>query len=207
VVVDDHPIVRQGIRTLLEQQEDLRISGEAGSHREALSAIDRAKPDAVIVDISLDGSDGLELTKTLRSRHPDLPILVMSMHDESLYAERVLRAGGNGYLMKQEVASKVVDAVRAVLAGKIYLSERVGQKVLHAATGPSPFAESPVAPLSDRELEVYRLVGRGKSTREISEALGLSVKTIETHRAHIKEKLGLRNAVELVRSAAQWTDS
>jgi DNA-binding NarL/FixJ family response regulator len=207
LVVDDHPIVRQGIRALVEQQGDLKVCGEAGSYREALEAAHGERPDVAIVDISLEGSDGLELTKALRAHYPKMPILVMSMHDESLYAERVLRAGANGYLMKQEVASKVVEAVRCVLAGKVYLSERVGQRILHDTAHPGP-AEglSSIDRLSDRELEVYRLIGCGKKTREIAEVLGLSIKTIETYRAHIKEKLGLRNAIELVRSAAQWVD-
>lgn len=205
LVVDDHPVVRQGIKHLLEHEPDLRICAEAESAGEALQALQKHKPDLVLVDISLKGTDGLELTKWIRAQNKKLPILVLSMHDESLYADRVLRAGAHGYLMKAEVADKIVTAVRKVLRGEIYLSERVGQSILHEVTGRgSPADESPIRRLSDRELEVFRLIGQGHGTREIAGLLHLSVKTIETYRANIKDKLGLASATQLVRFAAHW---
>lgn len=205
LVVDDHPVVRQGIKHLLEMEPDLRVCAEAESAGEALQALQKTHPDLVIVDISLKGTDGLELTKWIRAQDEKLPILVLSMHDENLYAERVLRAGAHGYLMKAEVGDKIITAVRRVLSGQIYLSEKVGQNILHEVTGRNqPADKSPIRQLSDRELEVFRLIGQGHGTREIAGLLHLSVKTIETYRAHIKEKLGLANATQLVRYAAQW---
>lgn len=205
LIVDDHPVVRQGIKHLLEQEPDLRVCAEAESAGEALQALQKQKPDLAIVDISLKGTDGLELTKWIRAQDENLPILILSMHDESLYADRVLRAGAHGYLMKAEVADKITTAVRKVLKGEIYLSEKVGQTILHEVTGRSSATdESPIRQLSDRELEVFRLIGQGHGTREIASLLHLSIKTIETYRAHIKDKLGLANATQLVRYAAQW---
>ncbi|MBW7909489.1 MAG: response regulator transcription factor [Kiritimatiellae bacterium] len=206
LIVDDHPIVRQGIRHLLEQEPDLRVCCEAESAGEALQALQKQKPDLAIVDISLKGTDGIELTKWIRAQDEKIPILILSMHDEKLYANRVLRAGAHGYLMKAEVADKITIAVRKVLKGEIYLSEKVGQSILQEVTGRGSAAdESPIRQLSDRELEVFRLIGQGLGTREIAGQLHLSIKTIETYRAHIKDKLGLANATQLVRFAAQWT--
>lgn len=205
LIVDDHPVVRQGIKHLLELEPDLNVCAEAESAGEALQALQKQKPDLAIVDISLKGTDGLELTKWIRAQDANLPILVLSMHDENLYAERVLRAGAHGYLMKAEVGDKIVAAVRKVMKGEIYLSDKVGQSILHEVTGRgAPPDESPIRNLSDRELEVFRLIGQGHGTREIASLLHLSIKTIETYRAHIKEKLGLTNATQLVRYAAQW---
>ena len=208
LIVDDHPIVRQGIQRLLEQEPDLRINAEAGSASEALSALRSLRPDAAIIDISLPGTDGLELTKMVRAERPDIPILILSMHEESLYAERVLRAGANGYLMKQEVAENIVNAIRKILRGEIYLSDRAGQRILRDVSGrrTSGGAKPAIEKLSDRELEVLRRIGQGQGTRQIAEQLHLSVKTIETYRAHIKEKLALKNATELIRFAVQWAE-
>ncbi len=207
LIVDDHPIVRQGLRSLVDQEDDLSVCGEAGSAGEALKALSTLKPDLLLVDISLKGPDGLELTKSVRALQPDIPILIVSMHDESLYAERVLRAGANGYIMKEEVAQNVVTAVRKVLGGDIYISDRMRQKILRGVAGQrSQSAVSSIDRLSDRELEVFRSIGQGRGTRQIAEDLHLSVKTIETYRAHIKEKLGLSNATELVRQAVQWVE-
>jgi DNA-binding NarL/FixJ family response regulator len=207
LIVDDHPIVRQGLRSLIDQESDLTVCGEAGSAGEALKAVPALKPDLLLVDISLKGPDGLELTKSIRALEPDLPILIVSMHDETLYAERVLRAGANGYIMKEEVAQNMVQAVRKVLNGDIYMSDRMRQKILRGVAGQrSHTATSAIDRLSDRELEVFRLIGQGMGTRKIAEQLHLSVKTIETYRAHIKEKLGLDNATELVRQAVQWVE-
>lgn len=207
LIVDDHPIVRQGVRHVIEQEPDLRICAEAESATEALQALQQHQPDLAIVDISLKGTDGLELTKWIRAQNDQVPVLIMSMHDESLYAERVLRAGAYGYVMKAEVADRIVDAIRKVLKGEIYLSEKVGQNILHEVSGrTTAMDESPIRQLSDRELEVFRLIGQGHGTRDIASLLHLSIKTIETYRSHIKEKLGLTSATQLVRYAAQWNE-
>ncbi len=207
LIVDDHPIVRQGIALLINQQTDLEANCEAGSAEEALELLaKRAAPlHLAIVDLSLGGMSGLELVKVLRSRYPELPILVMSMHDESLYAERVLRAGARGYIMKQEATEKIIAALRQILRGEIYVSDRMRNRMLERLIdNRGESSESPLASLSDRELDVLRLIGRGLSTGEIARDLCRSVKTIEAHRANIKEKLGLRGGAELVRFAIQW---
>lgn len=207
LIIDDHPIVRQGLRYLIEQEADLMVCGEAGSAAEALSALDTLKPDLLLIDIWLKGPDGLELTKSIRAIYPDLPILIVSMHDETLYAERVLRAGANGYIMKEEVAQNVVQAARRVLSGDIFISDRMRQRILRGVAGQrSKTVTSSIDRLSDRELEVFRLIGQARGTRQIAEELHLSIKTIETYRAHIKNKLALDNATELVRQAVQWVE-
>ena len=204
-VVDDHPIVRQGLGLLINREPDMIVCGAAEEAQSALRAIPGLQPDVLMVDISLSGPDGLELVKTIRTRDANLPILVLSMHDESIYAERALRAGANGYIMKQEATEKVLVAIRRILRGDVYLSDRVSSKMLqNYVRGSSTARESPVADLSDRELEVFRLVGEGHGTRQIAEELHLSVKTVETYQAHIKEKLSLRNARELVQHAIEW---
>ena len=207
LVVDDHPIVRQGIKALLAMAPEFSVCGEAESAPAALELLDATHPDLVVVDITLKGADGLELTKSIRARTPETPVLIISMHDESLYAERALRAGANGYIMKQEVSENIVDAIRQILNGQVYVSENVQQRVLMGMQGTiKSGSESPVQRLSDRELEVFRLIGQGIGTRQISETLNLSIKTIETYRAHIKEKLNLKDASELVREAVRWTE-
>jgi DNA-binding NarL/FixJ family response regulator len=204
-VVDDHPIVRQGLGLLINREADMIVCGAAEEAQSALRAIPTLQPDVMVVDISLTGPDGLELVKTIRTRDANLPILVLSMHDESIYAERALRAGANGYIMKQEATEKVLVAIRRILRGDVYLSDRISSKMLQQyVRGSSTARESPVADLSDRELEVFRLVGEGHGTRQIAEELHLSVKTVETYQAHIKEKLSLRNARELVQHAIEW---
>jgi DNA-binding NarL/FixJ family response regulator len=204
-VVDDHPIVRQGLGLLINREPDMIVCGAAEETQSALRAIPTLQPDVMVVDISLNGPDGLELVKTIRTRDANLPILVLSMHDESIYAERALRAGANGYIMKQEATEKVLVAIRRILRGDVYLSDHVSSKMLQQyVRGSSTARESPVADLSDRELEVFRLVGEGHGTRQIAEELHLSVKTVETYQAHIKEKLSLRNARELVQHAIEW---
>lgn len=204
-VVDDHPIVRQGLGLLINREPDMIVCGAAEEAQSALRAIPSLQPDVLVVDISLTGPDGLELVKTIRTRDANMPILVLSMHDESIYAERALRAGANGYIMKQEATEKVLVAIRRILRGDVYLSDRVSSKMLqNYVRGSSTARESPVADLSDRELEVFRLVGEGHGTRQIAEELHLSVKTVETYQAHIKEKLSLRNARELVQHAIEW---
>ena len=207
MIVDDHPIVRKGIQALLEQESDLIVCGEAESMGEALQVMEKVLPDVMIVDIALKGSDGLELIKSVRYQDENVSILVMSMYDESLYAERALRAGANGYIMKEAVDNNIVTAVRRILGGDIYVSETVRQRILQGLSSTrTDLHASPVDGLSDRELEVFRLIGSGRGTRQIAEQLHLSVKTVETYRAHIKEKLNLSNASELVRAAVQWVD-
>ena len=202
-IVDDHPIVRKGIVNMLGR--DFVVCGEAESVEDALKLIAKLKPDLVIVDLSLKGAGGLELLKDLQIRHPNIPTLVMSMHDETLFAERVLRAGARGYVMKAEAVNELDRAVRRVLAGNVYLSPAMSDRVLNAyGQGEKDPESSPLKRLSDREFEVFEMIGRGLPMREIAKALHLSVKTVETHRAHIKEKLDIPTALELVRHATQW---
>lgn len=206
LIVDDHPIIREGMTHLLNLQGDLHVCCAAGSVEEALAAM-ACEPDMVIVDISLQSNSGLDLVKTLRHRDPNLAILVLSMHDESLFAERALRSGANGYLMKLEATEHVVSAIREVLAGNIYLSAAMHEKLARALTGPPKRQEGTIAAISEREFEVLHLIGLGFSTREIAEKLNRSVKTIEAHQANIKEKLNIRNGKELMRFAIQWIES
>jgi DNA-binding NarL/FixJ family response regulator len=205
LVVDDHPIVRQGLALLINQEADLLVCGEAEEAMGAMHVLASSKPDVLIVDISLNGPDGLDLLKNIRNVYPTLPVLILSMHDESIYAERALRAGANGYIMKQEATEKVLVALRRILGGEIYVSDRIANKMLkHYITGSGTLRNSSIADLSDRELEVFRLIGDGHGTRQIAEELHLSVKTVESYQAHIKEKLSLRSARELMQHAIQW---
>ncbi len=207
-VVDDHPIVRQGLSLMINQEPDLAVCGEAEEAHHALQEIAASNPDIVVIDISLNGPDGLDLLKMLRLRAPNLPVLILSMHDESVYAERALRAGANGYIMKQEATDKVLVALRRILNREIYVSDRIANKMLrHYVRGADSKTNLPVAELSDRELEVFRLIGDGHGTRQIAEQLHLSVKTVESYQAHIKDKLSLRSARELVQHAIQWNIS
>jgi DNA-binding NarL/FixJ family response regulator len=208
LVVDDHPIVRQGLTLLINRESDLTVCGEAEDAHTAMQSLNATRPDILVVDISLNGPDGLDLLKNVRSRHPDLPVLILSMHDESIYAERALRAGAQGYIMKQEATEKVLVALRRILSREIYVSERIANRMLHRYIG-SPGASRPssIADLTDRELEVFRLIGEGHSTRQIAEELHISVKTVESYQSHIKEKLSLRSARELVQHAIQWSIS
>ena len=204
-VVDDHPLLRQGLALLINQQQDLDVCGEAEEAHAAMQAIARKIPDILIVDISLNGPDGLELLKNIRASYPDLPVLILSMHDEAIYAERALRARANGYIMKQEATEKVLVAVRRILNGEVYLSDRMANKLLQQYIGGAPAAiQSRISALSDRELEVFCLIGEGRGTREIAEELHLSIKTVETYQAHIKEKLNLHSGRELIQHAVQW---
>lgn len=207
-LVEDHPVTREGLAQLLNQQPDLEVCGQAGSAREASSALEKLSTDLMIVDISLGGTSGIELIKDLSARHPALRVLVLSTHDESLYAERSLRAGARGYVMKHEPTENVMGAIRLILRGGIYLSERMQGSVLHkVADGSTGTAGSDLDQLSDRELEIFQLIGRGRTTARIATDLHVSVSTVETHRAHIKEKLRLANATELVRRAVEWVQS
>jgi DNA-binding NarL/FixJ family response regulator len=208
LVVDDHPMMRQGLAQLVGAEPDLAICGEVENAEAALDSIGRLKPDLVLADISLPGKNGLELIKDFQAIQPDLPILVISMHDESLYAERVLRAGGRGYIMKQEGGKKLMLAIRQVLGGQIYVSEKMSALILEIFSGRRAGMEgSPVEKLTDREFEVFQLIAEGKSTREIAEKLHLSVKTVDVHRTNIKKKLKLKSAPELIRFAVRWSES
>jgi len=208
IVVDDHPIVRQGLTQMINRDGDLIVCGEAEEARSALQAIATLSPDIVVIDISLNGPSGLEILKTIRQTDPALRVLILSMHDEMVYAERALRAGANGYIMKQEATEMVLVAIRRILGGEVYVSNRVANRMLRQLVGGAPSSrKSPVDDLTDRELEVFRLIGEGHGTRQISDELHLSVKTVETYQSHIKEKMGLRNARELVQYAIQWAIS
>lgn len=205
-IVDDHPIVRQGLALLINREPDLAVCGDAEEAGSALCRIEEMKPDLAVVDISLNGPDGLDLLKNIRLREPNLPVLILSMLDELLYAERALLAGASGYIMKQEATERVLVAIRRILGGEIYVSDRMASRMLHRFVGGSQVEQrSPIADLSDRELEVFRLIGKGHGTRQIAEELHISVKTVETYQAHIKEKLSLKNARELVQRAIQCT--
>ncbi len=203
-IVDDHPIVREGLTLLINREPDLSVCGDAKEMHSALQTIAALKPDILIVDISLNGPDGLDLLKNIRLKDPMLPILILSMHDESIYAERALRAGANGYIMKQEATERVLVALRRILNREIYLSDRIANKMLRQlATGLPAAGRSTIDDLSDRELEVLRLIGDGHGTRQIAEGLHLSIKTVESYQGHLKEKLGLKNARELVQFAIE----
>jgi DNA-binding NarL/FixJ family response regulator len=203
-IVDDHPLLRQGLALLVNRERDLAVCGEAEEAQTAMREIVAKKPDILIADISLNGPDGLDLLKNVRMLYPSLPVLILSMHDESIYAERALRARANGYIMKQEATEKVLVAVRRILGGDIYLSDRMANKLLHQYISGIPTdVNSRLSSLSDRELEVFRLIGEGRSTRQIAEKLHLSVKTVETYQAHIKDKLSLQSGRELVQHAIQ----
>jgi len=205
LIVDDHPVVRNGLRMLIDDEPDLIVCGEAGDADEAIRVLDAKKPDLVIVDLSLKGSSGLELIKRIKSRTVTSKMLVSSMFDESLYAERVLNAGALGYVSKQEAMEKVVEAIRCVLSGRVYLSAAMSDRMLHRLARDQKAPErSPVETLSDRELEVFELIGRGRTTAEIANQLHLSVKTVETHREKVKAKLGLKSAAELYQYAVRW---
>ena len=208
LVVDDHPMIREGLVRLVDNEQDLAICGQADDALEALKAISETKPDVVVVDISLKNSSGIELMKSIKAQYPKLPVLILSMHNEALYAERALRAGAMGYIMKQEASEKLLAAIRHVLCGQIYVSDKVSKRLIRKlARGKTDMVASPIDSLSDRELEVFHLIGQGYGTSQIAEKLYLSIKTIETYRTHIKEKLNLTNSRELLQYAIQWVSS
>lgn len=204
-LIDDHPLVREWLASLINQQSDLSVCGEAASRAEALELISSAKPDVAVVDISLEGSSGLELIKDLKAMASDVAVVVLSMHDEKLYAERALRAGARGYVMKRDVTKKVLQAIRSVLDGKLYLSEEMAMVMARKLVDGAE-SVSPVEKLSDRELEVFQLLGRGSTTRQIAQDLNVSMKTVQAFYARIKEKLNLANASELLREAVRWQE-
>jgi DNA-binding NarL/FixJ family response regulator len=208
LVVDDHPLVRDQLRAVVESEPDLKVCGEAEDGHHALSVIRDTKPGLAIVDLTLKGCSGLDLIKEVHLRYPDLPIVVLSMHDESLYAERALHAGARGYITKQEATKKILHAIRRVLAGEIYLSEKMAAKVLSKMAGSRKIrGASSIERLTDRELQVFRLIGHGRSTRQIADELHLDMKTIETYRSRIKFKLVIKDATELLQYAILWAHS
>jgi len=207
-LVDDHPLVREWLTQLIQREDDLAICGEAEDTHEALQKIAETKPDIVIADISLKSTHGLELVKDLQVRMPSLPVLILSMHDESLYAERVLRAGAKGYITKQEATKKILLAVRQVLSGQIYISEKMSSRMVHKMVlGRAEEQKTPIERLTDRELEVFQLIGCGQGTRRIATELHLGIKTVESYRARIKEKLKLEDGTQLLQQAIQWVHS
>ena len=204
-IVDDHPFLRMGMSEALAEDPELCVCGAAAKAEDALSAIEKLKPDIVVTDLNLPGKSGLELIKDLASLRPGLPVIVLSMHDEEIYAERCLRAGARGYVMKSEGAEKLAAAIRHVLAGGIHVSAKTSARVLETFSGRrATKTQTPTGKLSDREFEIFQWIGRGLSTQEIANRLHLSAKTIETHRMHIKAKLGLGTAAELIAYAARW---
>ncbi len=208
LLVDDHPIMRRGLAELINLEKDLMVCGEADGVQEALELIKLHKPDLALVDLSLKNESGLNLIKDINTRFPAVLMLVLSMHDEAFYAERALRAGAKGYIMKQQATDQVLVAIRRILAGEVYLSDLMSSKVLRKVIGEkSHKTYSPVERLSDRELEVFKLIGTGLGTRQIAERLSRSVKTVETYREHIKLKLDLKDSSELIQNAIQWSHS
>ena len=208
LLIDDHPIMRHGLAQLIQAESDLQVCGEAGNGAEGIRMIGAKKPDLVILDLTLPDKHGLELIKDIQALHPNTLILVLSMHDEALYAERALRAGARGYVMKETAAENLIKASRRVLGGSIYLSEQMAGVMLELVTGHrNKQTASPLERLTDRELEVLQLIGEGKATRHIAELLNVSVRTVDAHRAHIKDKLQLPDGNALVRYAVRWMES
>ncbi len=206
LIVDDHPVVRDGLATIISHVPDLNVCGQAENAQQALKVVSETKPDVVLVDISLKSSDGLELTKIIKAKYPKISVIVFSVYDESVYAERALRAGAQAYLMKDVVSECIVKAIRTVLNGEIYVSNAISKKFLHKIAGDKAgTAKTPIDTLSDRELEIFRLIGEGYKASQIAKQLHLSIKTIETYRARMKEKLSLADAPELLQYSIRWT--
>ncbi len=205
LLIDDHPIMRHGLAQLVADENGLEVCGQAGSAREGLDALDQLRPDLVVIDLTLPDKNGLELLKDIHALHPGVRCLVLSMHDEAMYAERALRAGARGYLMKEVAAEQFICAVQKVLSGGIYLSESMAGRMLERAVG-GRAAATGMDQLTDRELEVLELIGSGRATKNIAAQMGISTRTVEAHRAHIKEKLGIPDGAELVRYAVQWVE-
>ncbi|MDB6037799.1 MAG: two component transcriptional regulator, LuxR family [Verrucomicrobiales bacterium] len=208
LVVDDHPMTRDGVAHLINKQPELEVCADVGSPAEAFETIAKLRPDLVLTDMTMPGRSGLEFIKDLLAAHPTLVILVLSMHDEAVYAERVLRAGARGYIMKEAGGENLLTAIRRVLGGQVYLSEQMAAKILDNLSGQKPRgSHSPIQKLSDREFEIFQLIGQGKSTRDIANELHISPKTVDVHRSHIKEKLKLIDATSLIRHAVRWVES
>jgi DNA-binding NarL/FixJ family response regulator len=208
LLVDDHPMTREGLAGNINRQADLEVCGEASSPAEAMAALSKFTPDLMVTDTTMPGRSGVEFIKDVHAMMPDLPILVLSMHDEMLYAERALRAGARGYLMKDAGSAKLLEVIRLVLSGQSYVSPQMSARLLDAVTGRRPRGStSPIEKLSDREFEVFRLLGSGKSTKEVARALNLSPKTVDVHRGRIKEKLQIKDAASLIHHAVRWVET
>jgi DNA-binding NarL/FixJ family response regulator len=208
LIVDDHPFMRAGLAQLIDKQRDLIVGGEAGNPHEALRELAKIKADLVLTDITMPGRSGLEFIKDLQAQYPTLPILVVSMHDEIIYAERALRAGARGYIMKEAGGDNLLTAIRQILNGQVYVSPKLAERILDSFSGRKPrCSASPFGKLTDREFEVFQLIGEGKSTRDIAAQFNLSPKTVDVHRGHIKEKLQLKDATALVRHAVRWIET
>ncbi len=208
LIVDDHPFMRAGLAQLIDKQPGMMVSGEAGDPAAAMKELEKGKVDLVLTDITMPGRSGIEFIKDLQAVYPELPILVVSMHDEVIYAERVLRAGARGYIMKEAGGENLLAALRRVLGGEVYVSPKMSARFLDNMSGRKPRGStSPIEKLTDREFEVFQLIGQGKSTREIAKQLNLSSKTVDVHRGHIKEKLGLQDVTALVRHAVRWVET
>jgi DNA-binding NarL/FixJ family response regulator len=208
LLVDDHPLVREWLANLINEQHDLRVCGEVSNAPQAFQMIGDENPDIVIVDISLEGGSGIELIKNVKASHPSVAMIVLSMHDESLYAERALRAGARGYIMKREATKKILQAIRSVLEGKLYISDKISDAMAEKfVEGRATAVKSPAEQLSDRELEIFQLLGRGRSTRQIADHLHIGFKTVQTYSARLKEKLRLDNATQLLHEAIRWHES
>jgi DNA-binding NarL/FixJ family response regulator len=208
LVVDDHPVFREGLVRVLNQEKDMHVVGEAATATEALKSLSTLHPHMAIIDISLESSNGIELARTLRARLPAIRLLILSVHNETLYAERALRAGANGYVMKKASSEQLVEAVRTVLAGQTYVSSALRELMFKKLSNPAELhAASPLELLSDREVEVFQFIGRGYGTRQIADELHLSMKTVESHREHIRKKLRLENTFELVQHAISWAQA
>jgi DNA-binding NarL/FixJ family response regulator len=208
LLVDDHPLVREWLANLINQQPDLEVCGDADSAPKALQIIGAVQPEIAIVDISMEGGSGIELIKNIRATYPNVVVIVLSMHDEAIYAERSLRAGARGYIMKREATKRVLEAIRCVLGGKLYMSDKLAMMMAEKFVDGRPKKEgSVIEKLSDRELEVFQLLGRGYNTRQIADELHVSFKTVQSFCARIKEKLNFSNAAELLREAVRWHDS
>jgi DNA-binding NarL/FixJ family response regulator len=204
LLVDDHPVLRKGLVRLIDSKPEFTVCGEAGNADEAMTLVRTLKPDLVVVDIGLPGASGIDLTKTIRTELPDLPVLILSMHEDALYAARALRAGAKGYIIKQDAIENIAAAMRDALVGQTYISPALAGQLQRDGAGAHAHSRDPISLLTDRELEIFQLIGKGREVREISEALQLSPKTVETHRTNIKEKLGLKNARQVARAAVQW---
>jgi DNA-binding NarL/FixJ family response regulator len=208
LLVDDHPMTREGLAAIINRQSDLVVCGEASSPAEAMSQLTQSQPDLMVTDMTMPGRSGIEFLKDVHAMLPGLPIVVLSMHDETLFAERALRAGARGYLMKDAGSAKVLEVVRSVLEGEVYVSPQMSARLLDAMTGHRPRgSSSPIEKLSDREFEVFRLLGSGKSTKEVAKCLNLSSKTVDVHRGRIKEKLQIRDAAALIHHAVRWVET
>jgi len=208
LLVDDHPFMRAGLAQLIERPPDLAVCGEAGNPAEAFVELSRCHPDLILSDLTMPGRSGLDFIKDVRAQHPKLPILVVSMHDEAIYAERVLRAGARGYIMKEAGGDNLLAAIRQIIGGEVYLSPRMSARIFdHLSSRRPRGSSSPIQNLTDREFEVFQLIGHGKSTRDVAVQLHLSPKTVDVHRGHIKAKLDLGNATALVRHAVRWVES